>query len=386
MKKILTIIISLIIVGGVAWYLYALSQAGTPAPAAPTAPSLTLAQVETATNNSISKDANAAPLAAFGAINNDGVGDAAVIVPDVAIGSGHLLEIFLLGTSTSLTESGQPLLIATTSDLRVPATFNEFGIGAELNPITSIGIHNGIVAVSGQAATTSSTQIALAPVTIQYKLVSGVLVKIGQPFSIPTLPAGQNAIGTGESWGTYTDSADSISFDYPSGVVNLSTKPSDISQIHSYIPISSTAKAVLTLPPSQYAASTTVRDVAVVLNAAAVSDFSTCINSAESDYVAAPVETLITPPVAGVATPNSFYQLPGVTAGGCWAGGCAFGTLFVTYQNGTCYQFGLQAAVADPGAIVTSQSQFQQMDHNNTIFENRIAALYYQILSTIQFQ
>lgn len=227
--------------------------------------------------------------------------------------------------------------------------------------------------------------------------VAGVRVKIGAPFSIPATATGTTPIGTGQAWGTYTDAAAGFSFDYPSGIMDAYTKAADIKSIKSYLPINPAATLVLTLPPSQYPASTTVHQAAIVVAATTTPTFADCISAANaisqgvvtsgiSVPTTTPTQISIVPPGAAPSSaPVNFYKFPDIY-GGCWAGGCAFGTLIASYQHNTCYQFGLQAAVTDPGVYATSQQAFQKMNQINQRFETELTTLFYQILSTVQFQ
>ncbi len=235
------------------------------------------------------------------------------------------------------------------------------------------------------------------PAVGSYATVSGVRVKIGAPFSIPSTATGTVPIGTGESWGTYTIAAAGFSFDYPSGIMHAYTKPADIKSIKGFLPINPAATVVLTLPSSQYPASTTVRQAAIVIAATTSPTFADCMSAANavsqgvttsgiSVPTTTPTQISIVPPTAvPSAPPVNFYQFPNMY-GGCWAGGCAFGTLVAAYQHNTCYQFDLQAAVTDPGVYAPSQQAFQKMNQINQTFESQLSTLFYQILSTVTFR
>ncbi len=242
------------------------------------------------------------------------------------------------------------------------------------------------------SSTTTSTSTGDAVGSLIH--VDGVRVKIGQPFSIPATATGTSALGANGQWSTYTSATQGFSFDYPQ-IMAAYTNRKDIRGLKSYLPLSSDAQAVLALVPSQYPASTTVHEAFVVAAATTTPDFAACMSAAQEAgaggagaATTTPVQVAIIPPGSNVTSPSAsvdFYQLPS-DLGGCWAGGCAFGTLFATYRSGTCYQFSLQAAVTDPGVYASSQAEFQQMNHNNQNFESQLTTLFYQILSTIRFQ
>lgn len=239
--------------------------------------------------------------------------------------------------------------------------------------------------------TTSTSTIGVAGSLAQ---IDGVTVKIGQPFSIPATATGTSALGAGGQWSTYTNSTRGFSLDYPQ-IMAAYTNHKDTRALKSYLPLNPDARVVLALTPSQYPASTTVHEAFVVAAATTTPDFAVCMSNAEKAgaggagaATTTPIQVTIIPPssnATSLSAPVDFYQLPS-DLGGCWAGGCAFGTLFVSYRSGTCYQFSLQAAVTDPGVYVTNQTQFQQMNRNNQNFESQLTTLFYQILSTVTFQ
>jgi hypothetical protein len=440
MKKstlfILLVVLAIIIVGG--WYAYNSYQSGSWSSTGSTtgtpssANSLTLSEMENATYDvgnlfyfsdhpqvtlvngayadtaqenfgSIRRNvslttSSAAPLAAFGDLNGDGAGDAAVILnvsyadasssQPASPQTDTLLEVFLNGNANA----SEPILVATSSDFSIPPVAGQPSVsGQRLSTITSITITNGIVSVFGTADSDGSSASSTA-LSLQYKLVSGILVKIGQAFAIPTQGgSASQQIGAGQSWTTYTSSAGGFQFDYPASSVDAYTNSASIQGIKSYLPINPEATVVLTLPPNIYPAKTTLKEAAMVFSVTSTPDLKTCISQAagQSGESMTPVEVPILPPNADPANPQGsavdFYQVPN-DYGGCWAGGCAYGTLFATYQNNTCYQIGLQAAVTDPGALYSTTAGVLAAEAVNTSFEQRLSVLFDQIISTIEFK
>jgi hypothetical protein len=224
--------------------------------------------------------------------------------------------------------------------------------------------------------------------TTNSKTIDGITVTIAKPFYIPTVPAGTQPIGVGSEWSSYSVGKYGTRVDYPTGALAVYTSPSDIKNIRSYLPIDPQASDVLTLLPQQYPAGVTVKDVFIVTTASSTPDFKTCIESAwgNGQHVT-PGEVSVVPPGAAPASaPIFFYELPGIIEDGCWAGGCPFGSMFVSYQKGVCYSFGQQAAVIEPSNYGGTAAQIKQAEAANKTFEARLQTLFYQILSTVRFQ